>query len=121
MAQRRTPIEAGELDRVVTLQQRGASDAVDSAGAPVETWTTLAANIPACKRDVRGGERFMAEQLAASFDTRWEIHWRTDMDPDTVDVPKLRRVLHGSRVYDIVYASEIGRREGIELSTLAKP
>jgi hypothetical protein len=41
------------------------------------------------------------------------------MDPDLVDVPKLRRVLFHGRIHDIVAANQIGMREGVELLTLA--
>lgn len=114
---RTLPIDPGERDRLVTIQQRGA-DTTDEAGEPVETWTTL---VSAYMRriDAGGRERFQAAQLSAPYDTRWEMGYRADMDPDLVDVPKRRRLLYKGRFYDIVQAALINRQDGIELSTLA--
>jgi len=112
-------LEPGERDWVITIQQRPVTDEADDSGAPVENWTTLV-DMPAAKYDVRGTERFAAQQLSASYDTRWHINYRADMDPELVHVAKLRRVLHRGRVHDIVAATMIGRREAVELLTLAK-
>lgn len=110
----------GARDRVITIQQRSATDAVDAtSGEPVETWSTLVANMPAAKVDVSGWERFQGQQLSARFDQRWVINYRADMDQALVDVPKLRRIVVDGRTHEIVHSQEIGRREGIELLTLA--
>jgi SPP1 family predicted phage head-tail adaptor len=104
----------------------------ESAGTsrfPVETWTPLtgaaaggvAGGMFASKIDIRGAERFQADQLSARYDIRWEINYRSDMDPDAVNVPKTRRLVYKGRIYDIVTASMIGRNEGVELMTLASP
>jgi hypothetical protein len=87
----------------------------------METWTTLVDQMPATKLDVGGRERmiFANSQIAAAFDARWQINYRLDMDPDLVDVAKLRRIVHRGRVHDIVSAAQIGRREGIEILTVA--
>lgn len=122
MAMRIAPFEPGHRDRLITIEQRSATDAVDSEGAPTPDtagWTTLVSEMPASKQHIQGRERFVSDQESARFDTRWEINYRTDMDPELVDVQKLRRIIHNGRTYDIVDASEIGRREGIELLTLA--
>lgn len=108
-------LSAGALDREVTIQQR----AVATSGYPTETWTTLEAGVWMSRQDMRGRESFGAAQLSASFDTRWELHWRDDMDPDVVDVPATRRLLYRGRAYDITAAVELGRREGLALFTLA--
>lgn len=116
MAQRITPIEPGELTRRVTLEQ--ATDAVGTGGFPVETWTTLA-TASASLKTVSARERLTRDQVGAPFTTRWELQYRADMDPELVDVPKLRRLTYQGRVHDIVEASVIGQRWGIELVTLA--
>lgn len=114
------PIDPGERDRRVTIQQRPSADAVDGSGTPTEVgeWTELS-KAYAAKFDVRGEERMQAQQLAAKYDTRWQIGYRADMDPEQVDVPKLRRLQYQGRTYDIVDAQMIGRRDGIELMTIA--
>jgi SPP1 family predicted phage head-tail adaptor len=117
MAFRRGAADPGIFDRLVTIQQ--VTDGQDAEGAPSETWTTLA-TVPAAKRDITGWERLRAEQTSARYDTRWEIGYQLAMDPELVDVAKARRLVVNGRTHDIVAASEIGRREGIELLTIAK-
>jgi SPP1 family predicted phage head-tail adaptor len=116
----RMGVDPGDRPYMVRLESRPSTDAVDASGAPTETWSTLVANMPASKDVMTTRERFMADQLSASADTRFVINYRLDMDPDLIDVPKLRRIVHRDRVYDITGASLIGYREGIELKALAK-
>lgn len=113
------PLEAGERDRPVVIQQRTGS--AGTSGFPVETWSTLVAVCWMHRLDMSARERFTSEQLSASSDTSWEMAYRADMDPELVDVPKERRLVYQGRVYDITTASVIGRKEGIELMTLSKP
>src|SRR4051812_22838159 len=113
-----TPMEVGERDRAVTIQQRSSTDARGASGMPVETWTTLATPVWMRKEDIGGRERFAASQLTQAYTTRWEMGYRADMDPELVTVIKVRRLLYQGRTYDVVDASQIGRREGIELLTM---
>jgi head-tail adaptor len=118
MAMRRGPFDPGERDRIITIQELSVS--VDpTSGEPLESWSTLIDNVPASKGDIRGMERFIANQESSAFDARFEFSYRLDMDPDLVDVPATRRIVYQNRVHDIVSAQEIGRREGIECLTLA--
>jgi SPP1 family predicted phage head-tail adaptor len=110
------PMEAGERNRRVLIQQL--TDSQGDSGYPIETWSTLAIEWMR-KMDLSLAERFKASQLAASVETQWEMPYRSDMDPELVDVQKTRRLLYENRVYDITGGSVIGRREGIELLTLA--
>ncbi len=113
-------LQAGRRDRLVTIEQRSAADAVDAdSGEPIETWTTLVSDMPASKTDMSGWERFRSDQQSARLDQRWEINYRADMDPELIDVPKVRRLVYQDRTIEIVMASVIGRRRGIELLTLA--
>jgi head-tail adaptor len=111
------PRDPGERDRYVTIQQ--VTRGKDTAGMPKETWTPLV-NAWMSKQDVGGRERFADHQTSSPYDTRWEMGYRTDMDPELLKVPKLRRLVYQGREHDIVAASMIGRREGIELLTLAR-
>ena len=116
MARRQVPLESGELDRRITIQQR--AEGLGSSGFPEPVWTDLA-TVYASKQDATATERFAAnQQAAARFDSRWETPYRTDIDPDIVDVPKNRRVVYRGRTYDIVSASMIGMRQGVELMTI---
>jgi len=110
-------MDPGERNRLVTIQQ--VTDGQDTEGAPTESWATLT-QAWAAKMDLTGRERLAAEQMTASYDTRWQIGYRADMDPELVDVAKVRRLIYQGRNYDIVAASMVGLREGIELYTLAK-
>lgn len=108
---------SGQRDRSITIQQ--AADSEGTSGVPIEDWTTLVSGMPASKIDAMGRERFVSNQESARFDTTFVINYRPDMDPDLVDVPKSRRIIYSGRVFDIVSATQIGRREGIEIQTLA--
>ena len=112
--------DAGKRDRWITVQQRSTTDQADSSGTPNEvgTWTTLVTAY-AEKMAIGGRERFTAEQRSAPYDTRWRIGYRSDMDPELHDIAKIRRLTYQSRIYDIVDAQLIGRREGVDLLTLA--
>lgn len=109
-----SPLGSGARDRQVTIQELAQSKG--ASNAPVETWTFLT-QVWAAKKEVRGLERFVADQIQATFDSKWEIPYMASMDPDLIDVPKTRRLIVKGRVHDIVAAAEIGRRQAIELQT----
>lgn len=113
------PMDAGERDRYVLIQQRSETDAADTSGLPVETWTTLA-SVWMSRQELKGAERFAAQQLTGSAVTRWEMPYLASMDPELVNVPKLRRLVYQQRVFDITSADHVGRKDGIELLTLAR-
>ena len=111
------PMESGERDRRVLIQQL--ADAVPDSRFPTEEWTTLLPSVYMRKMDVRQNERFASAQISAPIDTQWEMGYVRSMDPELHDIVKTRRLVYQGRVYDIVSASLIGRREGVELMTLA--
>jgi hypothetical protein len=114
-------VPIGRRDRWVTIE--GLPDETDTqgrSGFPSEAWSPLVEHVTAMKQDVGGRERFVDNQLSTAYDTRWEIAYRPDMDPELVDVTKRRRLVYLGRTYDIVAAIMIGRREGIELLTLSR-
>ena len=110
-------MEPGQRDRAVLIQQADTSTA--TSGFTKEAWFTLVPVAWMCKKDVRAEERWKTAQIAAKFDSVWEMGYRADMDPELVDVPKLRQLVYQGRTYQIVSAKQIGRREGIELATVA--
>jgi len=115
---RATRLDAGQRDQLVTIE--AATDGVDTEWAPTETWTTLVSQMPAARYGTQGWERLTADQMTARYDARWEMNYRSDMDPDLVDVPKARRLVCRGRTHDIVSAAIIGRKAGLELLTIAK-
>jgi SPP1 family predicted phage head-tail adaptor len=116
MADRLMP--PGARDRLVDLEK--VTDAVGASGLPTESWSTLVASMPASKDALSGRERLMVSQMSAQAEVKFTINYRLDMDPDMVDVPKQRRVRYQGRIYDVTYAREVGRRQGIELFAMAK-
>lgn len=102
-------MKAGTLDRRVTLQTRVLTR--DAQGEEVVTYTDLA-TVWAQKLDLIGREYFAAQQVNAEVTTRWRLRWRSD-------IGVLHQLVYGAVAYDILQASEIGRREGIELLTKA--
>lgn len=111
-------IAAGLRNRTVTIQRL--TESKGNSGYPVESWTTESPIVvQASKDDAVGQERFAANQMTAPFDTTWQIPYVASMDPELVNVPKTRRLVYQQRVHDIVSATLIGLRRGIELKTLA--
>lgn len=112
-------LEPGLRDRRITIQQRSATDAKGPSGRPIETWTDLV-TLYAHKRAMSGSETYRASQWSAKANGVFEINYRADMDPDLVDVAKLRKVVYESREHDVVFVEEVGRRDGLHIYTLAK-
>lgn len=81
-------------------------------------WTNIGAEFMG-REPLKGMERLQAGQIASRYDSRWLMPYRADMDPDLVDVPKDRRLVFGGRVQEIVSAQHVGRKEGVELTTMA--
>lgn len=109
-------IRAGDRDKWVTIE--AFTEASTGSGYPGGTWAPLA-TVAMSRQDAGADERVVAAQPSAFIQTTWVCPWRPDMDPDLVDVPKLRRLLYGTRRYDIRAATNVGRRRKIELLTLA--
>ncbi len=109
---------SGVRDRLVTIQTL--TESKGASNYPVESWDDLA-DVWMHKEDLSARERFSftANQASAPYDTRWTMPWMDAMDPELVNVPKLRRLVVKGRVHDIVGAMEIGRKVGIQLQTLA--
>lgn len=110
----------GARDRFVTIQERPTTISKDRSGTPIDgPWTTHLDHVAVERVDIEGRERFTAQQLTTPYDTRFRLPYVPSMDPETQNVPKLRRVLYRGRVHDIVFAKLLGRQEGIELLTIA--
>lgn len=117
MARRAHPMEAGERDRLIQLVPQ--VESIGPSRFPVMTDGT-AISIYASRSDVSGRERLVADQLTAPYTARWEVNYRADIDPELVNVPKTFVLVYQGRRHDITAASMIGRREGVELLTLAR-
>ena len=95
------------------------TDAVGASQFPIETWTPLVTVLAAYDEE-GGGEVFTANQVAGTAAGRWTMPYRADCDPEVVDVVKLRRLVANGRVHDVIGATQIGRRQGLEFRTIAQ-
>lgn len=103
---------AGRRDKLVTIQGRPSADDVDAGGLPAADFTDRQPAVWMSKQDPRGTESFTENQVMARVDTEWHMPYRPDMDPELLDVPKLRRLVYQGRVYDIAHASLEQRSDG---------
>lgn len=103
-------MRAGPLDRQVVIQCRSLSQ--NSEGAPVESWTTFA-TVWAQKTDLRGQEYFAAQKENAEVTTLWRIRYLTGLKAEM-------RISYDNLVYDIIQISELGRRDGMEIMSIAR-
>jgi SPP1 family predicted phage head-tail adaptor len=101
------------MDRRITLERF--TTTTDAYNEPVKTWTTLATRW-ASYEPLSDGERFRASQTAASASARFVIRWSTTV----ADLTPKDRLLFGGVVHEIVHVKEVGRREGIEITTAAR-
>jgi hypothetical protein len=121
MALKQQPDVTEERDRAITIEQMTAT--TGSTGFPVDVWSDLTtAQRPyfAKKQDSEGMEKFEDGHLSAPLRTTWVGSYRADMDPELVDVPKLRRFRYKSRRYDIVSATMIGLKQTIRYITISR-
>lgn len=100
-------MQAGPLDRRITIQTH--TDTRDGAGEPVPAWTTLA-TVWANVLHLRGTEPFEGQQFNAQRVTVFTIRYRDDVD-------ETMQVSFDGQTYDIEGISELGRRDGLELTT----
>lgn len=117
-------MRAGRLDRLITIQRKSVTQ--DAYGQEIATWTALADRRAASVTPLRGEERFTAAQWMAKQQVEIRVRWSAsiaDLNPLDriiypaleVDVSPLDEPLE-HEIYDIIEASEIGRREGFKIS-----
>lgn len=102
-------MKAGALDRRVTIQRKAV--VYDDYGEEITAWTDLA-TVSAQVVQQSGREFLAAEQVQAEQRVLFRFRW---MDGLTV----LDRVSYGGRLHNIQEVKELGRREGVELMTVA--
>ncbi|WP_426043697.1 phage head closure protein [Caulobacter sp. DWR3-1-2] len=106
-------MKAGDLDRRITLQPRVLTK--DPFNADVETWPDLT-TVWASYEPVKDGERFRANETAATITARFQIRWSGLV----ASLSPADRLNFDNRSFDIVAVKEIGRREGLEISATAR-
>lgn len=103
-------MRAGRLDRLVTLGKRTVASLTDY-GEETVTWTDVP--VWAERRDLRGDERWTAQQVMGTQTCVYRIYYRTDLTVED-------RLVDGADTYDIHSVVEVGRREGLELLCSAR-
>lgn len=92
------------------------------SGRPVETWSDLGCawmeREDAALTPDRA-EHYSTNKLVARSDVRWRMLAQANMDPETINLPSERRLVYGSRIYDIVSATPGGQSGILELVTIA--
>ncbi len=104
-------MRTGRMNRLVTLKLR-TQTGQDAYGEETERWT----NVPiwAERRELRGQERFVAQQQLATLDGRYLIHYRRDVTVQDF-------LIDGSQTFNIQAVLFRGRREGLELVVTQSP
>jgi SPP1 family predicted phage head-tail adaptor len=102
-------MRAGALDRRVTIQRKTVIQ--DPYGEEIETWTDLA-TVSAQVTQQSGREFLAAETVQAVVRVLFRLRW-------IADIQATDRVIYGGRSHDIQEVKELGRREGLDLMTVA--
>ncbi|MES2494633.1 MAG: head-tail adaptor protein [Pseudomonadota bacterium] len=114
-------MRAGTLDRKVVILKAG--PVTDAHGDQVDGFTALDP-VSASKRPAPGAERLSSAENAANAPMVFRIRWRASFDPETAGginpKDRLQHPPETGKIYDIVSAIEIGRREGIEIAAVAR-
>lgn len=102
-------MRAGDLDRRVTLRRKTVTQ--DAYGEEIEDWTDLA-TIWANVRQESGREFFANATTNAERKVIFRIRW-------LAGIAVTDKVQYEGRDHDIHEVKELGRREGLELHTIA--
>lgn len=107
---------AGPLDRRIRLE-RFTSTTDPISGEQVKTWATLGPDkIFASHRRASARETLASAEIAAASSDVFEIRY----DSAWADVSPLDRLIYEGVTHEIVGVSEIGRREGLRIDTVAR-
>lgn len=106
-------MEAGALDRRVRIHRR--NGAINAFGEQAETWLDLGA-VWASRRDVSDAERMAAAELGGAVTTRFRVRYSSL----TSQIGARDRLVSEGRTYEVTGVKEIGRREGVEITAVAR-
>lgn len=102
----RESLQSGMFDRRVTIEALTETRASDGS---ILTFWSVFAQVWAEKTTKKGREYFDAERVNAEQSTVYVIRYLDGVGPRM-------RLTDATRAYDITDVSEIGRREGLELT-----
>lgn len=103
-------IRAGALDRQIMIER--AYPSTDALGAEIANWQPLQA-VRAQQITQRAIEAWKAGGTAAQAEVVWRVRWSRNL----ADVGEQDRITYCGWVYPISGVTEIGRREGLEITT----
>lgn len=106
-------LSAGKLDRRIILQRF--TETRDEYNEPVKTWVTLATR-SASYEPLSDGEKFRASETAADASARFVIRWSNA----TASLNPKDQLIFEGVTHQIVRVKEIGRREGVEITTASR-
>ena len=99
------PLNAGQLDRRITIQARASGN--DARGQANGAWTD-SATVWAMPMPKQGREFFAASQLQSELGFAWRVRYRTD-------ITAAMRVIEGDDAYDIQAVVPSFNREWLDL------
>ena len=99
-------MRAGNLDRRIEIQSL--AETPDAFGQPIEGWTTFP-TVWAQRKDVRGRERFQAQQTLAVRTATFRIRWLPGVE-------ERMRVIDAGTAYDVTGISDDRRQGWMELA-----
>ncbi len=106
-------LDAGGLDRRIRIER--ATTAEDDLGTDVETWSLLQ-SAWAKKLTQRATEAWKAGGTAAQREVVWQVRYTAAL-ASMIDIGSKDRIVFGDQVYPVSGVVEIGRREGLEITT----
>jgi len=99
-------MRSGRLDRLITIKAKTIT--TNSLGEEIIVYSAIASDIWAERLELRGAERFAAQQTVADISCKYRIRYRRKIKPDCI-------LIDGDNEYDIHAVLEIGRKQGLEL------
>lgn len=103
-------MKAGTLDRRIVIEY--ATTVRDAVGQEIETWADFA-SVWASRNDVRGTERFSAEQPFAARTARYRLRY-------VAGITEEMRIVDDGVTYDIIGIADNGRQGWVELTAEAR-
>lgn len=102
-------MRAGTLDRRIVIQTF--TETQDAAGQPIATWATFA-TVWASRKDVRGNERFAAQQEIATRTATYRVRWLSGVTEEM-------RIVDAGTTYTVKGIADDERKGWMEIAVEA--
>lgn len=106
---------AGPMDREIDLKK--VVPTTDELGAPVEGAGAMYEQVQrvwAAYKPLSGDEKKEGAETRATVDSAFTIYHRDDIAAGT------HALVYGTKLYDILFVEEVGRREGLRLKCILR-